>query len=66
MTTTATERDVAEQELRHAETEHAHWRREAERQGLDPGQRRAADAQARWYAQQVLRHRETLARLRRS
>jgi ribosomal protein L19E len=63
---TQTEREHVEGELRHAETELRRWRRSAEdAEGRREGQRRAAAAQAAWYAQQVDRYRTRLAQLRR-
>lgn len=53
------------QEVRHAEAEVRRWRRTAERTDLDAGQRRAAQQQAGWYAQQLDRRRAELAALRR-
>ncbi len=52
-------------EIRQAEAELHRWRREAERTDLDAGQRRAAAAQAGWYAQYATRRRSELAALRR-
>jgi len=54
------------QEIRHAESQAHHWRRVAEQHGLEPGQRRAARAQAGWYAQQLARRRSELAERRRA
>lgn len=54
------------QEIRHAELEAHRWRRVAEQHGLEPGQRRAASAQAGWYAHYATRRRSELAELRRA
>jgi cupin superfamily acireductone dioxygenase involved in methionine salvage len=63
---TQTEQEHVTEELRHAEVQLQHWRGKAADTKAEPGQRKAAAAQAAWYAQQVDRYRTRLAQLRRA